>query len=94
MWAASTGVAVVAARAVRNDEEQRQVPLMGVLGAFVFAAQMINFTIPATGSSGHLGGGLLLAALLAGFARHYFLPFLASFSPASNPAFLAAAIRA
>jgi cobalt/nickel transport system permease protein len=37
---------------------------MGVLGAFVFAAQMINFTIPATGSSGHLGGGLLLAILL------------------------------
>jgi cobalt/nickel transport system permease protein len=37
---------------------------MGVLGAFVFAAQMINFTIPATGSSGHLGGGLLLTILL------------------------------
>jgi cobalt/nickel transport system permease protein len=37
---------------------------MGMLGAFVFAAQMINFTIPATGSSGHLGGGLLLAILL------------------------------
>ena len=37
---------------------------MGVLAAFVFAAQMINFTIPATGSSGHLGGGLLLAILL------------------------------
>jgi cobalt/nickel transport system permease protein len=37
---------------------------MGVLGAFVFAAQMINFTIPGTGSSGHLGGGLLLAILL------------------------------
>jgi cobalt/nickel transport system permease protein len=40
------------------------VPLMGVLGAFLFAAQMINFTIPATGSSGHLGGGLLLTILL------------------------------
>jgi cobalt/nickel transport system permease protein len=44
--------------------DDRKVPLMGVLGAFVFAAQMINFTIPATGSSGHLGGGLLLAILL------------------------------
>jgi cobalt/nickel transport system permease protein len=41
-----------------------KVPLMGVLGAFIFAAQMINFTIPATGSSGHLGGTLLLAVLL------------------------------
>ncbi len=37
---------------------------MGVLGAFVFAAQMINFSIPGTGSSGHLGGGLLLAILV------------------------------
>jgi cobalt/nickel transport system permease protein len=37
---------------------------MGVMGAFVFAAQMINFTIPATGSSGHIGGGVLLAAVL------------------------------
>ena len=37
---------------------------MGVVGAFIFAAQMINFTIPGTGSSGHLGGGLLLAILL------------------------------
>jgi len=37
---------------------------MGVMGAFVFAAQMINFSIPGTGSSGHLAGGLLLAILL------------------------------
>ena len=37
---------------------------MGMLGAFVFAAQMINFSIPGTGSSGHLGGALLLAILL------------------------------
>jgi len=35
-----------------------------VLGAFIFAAQMINFAVPATGSSGHLGGGLLLSILL------------------------------
>jgi cobalt/nickel transport system permease protein len=34
------------------------------MGAFVFAGQMINFTIPGTGSSGHIGGGILLAALL------------------------------
>jgi cobalt/nickel transport system permease protein len=43
-------------------------PLMGVLGAFVFAAQMLNFSLPGTGSSGHLGGGLLLAALLGPYA--------------------------
>jgi hypothetical protein len=33
---------------------------MAVSGAFVFAAQMMNFTIPGTGSSGHIGGGILL----------------------------------
>lgn len=43
-----------------------KLPLMAVTGAFVFAAQMINFTIPGTGSSGHIGGGILLAALLGG----------------------------
>ena len=41
---------------------------MGVMGAFVFATQMINFSIPGTGSSGHLGGGILLAALLGPYA--------------------------
>lgn len=40
------------------------VPLMGVMGAFVFAAQMINFAIPGTGSSGHIVGGVLLAAVV------------------------------
>ncbi len=43
-------------------------PLMGVLGAFIFAAQMINFTIPGTGSSGHVVGGILLAAILGPWA--------------------------
>ncbi len=42
--------------------------MMGVLGAFVFAAQMINFSIPGTGSSGHITGGILLAALLGPWA--------------------------
>jgi cobalt/nickel transport system permease protein len=37
---------------------------MGILSAFVFAAQMINFSIPGTGSSGHLTGSLLLALFL------------------------------
>lgn len=44
------------------------VPLMGVMGAFVFAAQMINFSIPGTGSSGHLVGGILLSAILGPWA--------------------------
>lgn len=55
-------------QAVRTIKEEaaggNHLPLMGVMGAFVFAAQMINFAIPGTGSSGHIGGGILLAALL------------------------------
>ena len=46
----------------------RRFLLMGVIGAFVFAAQMINFSIPGTGSSGHIGGGILLAILLGPYA--------------------------
>jgi cobalt/nickel transport system permease protein len=64
LWAGAAGVAVWSARRVDAEGDERKVPLMGVLGAFVFAAQMVNFAIPGTGSSGHLGGGLLLAALL------------------------------
>jgi cobalt/nickel transport system permease protein len=69
-WAAAAGLVAVAARRVERDPRADRVPLMGVMGAFVFAAQMVNFSIPGTGSSGHLAGGLLLAALLgpsAGF---------------------------
>ncbi|WP_025323884.1 energy-coupling factor ABC transporter permease [Deferrisoma camini] len=64
MWAATAVTTVYCARKVHEEADDRKVPLMGVLGAFVFAAQMINFSIPGTGSSGHLGGGLLLALLL------------------------------
>ncbi|HVO18069.1 MAG TPA: energy-coupling factor ABC transporter permease [Anaeromyxobacter sp.] len=70
LWAGAAGLLAVAARRVEREPDPRPVPLMGVLGAFAFAARMVNFSIPGTGSSGHLGGGLLLAALLgpsAGF---------------------------
>lgn len=52
------------------ENKEKIVPVMGVMGAFVFSAQMINFTIPGTGSSGHLCGGMLLSAIVgpeAGF---------------------------
>jgi len=68
MWAASAGTIAYCAKKVRSELDDRKVPLMGVLGAFLFSAQMINFTIPATGSSGHLGGGLLLTILLGPYA--------------------------
>lgn len=64
---AATGYSV---KKVRQLSEPEKIPVMGVMGAFVFASQMINFTIPGTGSSGHLCGGMLLSAILgpeAGF---------------------------
>lgn len=51
----------------KTEHAENTLPLMGVMGAFVFAAQMVNFTIPATGSSGHICGGILLAAVLGEF---------------------------
>jgi cobalt/nickel transport system permease protein len=66
--AVSIGVGAYSVGKIQNDElADAKLPLMGVSGALVFAGQMINFTIPATGSSGHIGGGILLAGLLGGF---------------------------
>lgn len=52
------------AKRLERQQDSSQISLMGILGAFVFAAQMINIAIPGTGASGHLGGGVLLAILL------------------------------
>lgn len=68
MLAASAGAIGYSVKKVKEDLDEKKVPVMGVMGAFVFAGQMINFTIPATGSSGHIGGGILLAALLGPYA--------------------------
>jgi cobalt/nickel transport system permease protein len=64
MWVATAGLTLYSAKRLKENVDDGRVPLMGVLGAFVFAAQMINFTIPGTGSSGHLGGGMILSILL------------------------------
>jgi cobalt/nickel transport system permease protein len=64
LWAVAAGTIAYCAKKVRQELDDGKVPLMGVLGAFVFAAQMVNFTIPLTGSSGHLGGGMILSILL------------------------------
>jgi len=62
--AAVSGAALAGSMALAGRRlDERRVPLMGVMGAFVFAAQMVNFPILA-GTSGHLGGGLLLGILL------------------------------
>jgi cobalt/nickel transport system permease protein len=55
-------VAILARRAGRDLDDAR-IPLLGVMGAFVFAAQMINFPV-GIGTSGHLVGGALLCATL------------------------------
>lgn len=68
MWMASTGITAYSIKKLKLNLDERKVPLMGVMGAFVFAAQMINFAIPGTGSSGHIGGGLLLAIILGPYA--------------------------
>lgn len=66
---ATSGTAIgYSVKKISGDRlDEKKIPMMGVMGAFVFAAQMINFTIPGTGSSGHIGGGILLAALLGPF---------------------------
>ncbi len=68
LWAASAGLIAYGSKKIRQEGDDGRVPLMGVLGAFIFASQMINFTIPGTGSSGHLGGGMILAILLGPWA--------------------------
>ena len=67
-WAGSLGTMAYCAKKLKESMDEKMVPLMGVLGAFIFAAQMINFTIPATGSSGHIGGGMILAIVLGPYA--------------------------
>jgi len=63
----AAAIAFSVAKIKKDDLCEKKIPVIGVMGAFVFAAQMINFTIPATGSSGHIGGGILLASALGGF---------------------------
>ena len=64
MWAASAVMVGYSANELRKKQDDTIIALMGVMGAFVFAAEMLNFAIPSTGSSGHIGGGLLLAIVL------------------------------
>jgi len=70
MYVASGTAAGFSIHKLRKDDEPQKLPVMAVAAALVFAGQMINYTIPGTGSSGHMCGGMLLSALLgpqAGF---------------------------
>ena len=68
MYVCSAAAAAYSIKQVKEENAPEKIPVMGVMGAFVFATQMINFTIPGTGSSGHLCGGMLLSALLGPYA--------------------------
>src|SRR5450432_1246210 len=61
--ALSAGGLAVAVRQVNRTLPRNKIPLMGLGAAFLFAAQMVNFPV-AGGTSGHLLGGVLVAALL------------------------------
>lgn len=70
MYAASGVTAGFSVKTLKKDEETAKLPVMAVTSALVFAGQMVNYTIPGTGSSGHMCGGMMLTALLgpqAGF---------------------------
>ncbi len=66
-WIIALGLIALALNKVQAEYQEKAVPLMGVCAAFIFAAQMINFPIPG-GTSGHLLGGTLAAALLGPWA--------------------------
>jgi cobalt/nickel transport system permease protein len=65
--AVSAAGIVYAASRIKLEDSGRRVPMMGVLAAFVFAAQMLNFPVLG-GTSGHLIGGALLGILLGPMA--------------------------
>ncbi len=68
MYVASGAAAGVSIHKLKKDDEPQKLPVMAVTAALVFAGQMINYTIPGTGSSGHMCGGMLLSALLGPYA--------------------------
>ncbi len=66
-WALSTGGVGYAVRRTGEELKEKQVPLMGVLAAFIFAGQMLNFPVMG-GTSGHLIGAALATIMLGPWA--------------------------
>lgn len=67
LYAVSGGTLALAFKKVKQAFKEKSIPLMGVISAFIFAAQMLNFPV-AGGTSGHLIGGVLAAILLGPWA--------------------------
>ncbi|HGE69760.1 TPA: cobalamin biosynthesis protein CbiM [Candidatus Poribacteria bacterium] len=65
-WVISAGGIAYSLKKASQLLKDKMIPLMGVMSAFIFAAQMLNFPI-AGGTSGHLLGGVLAAVLLGPF---------------------------
>lgn len=66
-WALALFMIAIALRHTRSQLGERQIPMMGILAAFIFAAQAINFPV-AAGTSGHLMGGALAAIVMGPWA--------------------------
>jgi cobalt/nickel transport system permease protein len=66
-WLLSAGGLGYSLKKTAQAMKDRMIPLMGVMSAFIFAAQMVNFPVMG-GTSGHLLGGVLAAVLLGPFA--------------------------
>lgn len=66
-YAVSAGALAYGVREANKKLREKHVPLMGVMGAFIFAAQMLNFPVIG-GTSGHLIGAALAAILLGPWA--------------------------
>ncbi|MEN9562146.1 MAG: hypothetical protein RIR73_390, partial [Chloroflexota bacterium] len=66
-WVVTVLVLGMAISRTNKSLGEKQIPLMGVMAAFIFAAQMINFPV-AGGTSGHLLGGALAAIVLGPWA--------------------------
>jgi cobalt/nickel transport system permease protein len=67
MWVVAVAALAISVQRTNRTLDERQIPLMGVMAAFIFAAQMVNFPV-AGGTSGHLLGGVLAAVLLGPWA--------------------------
>jgi len=67
MWLLTLAVLAIAVRRTNQTLDERAVPLLGVMAAFIFAAQMFNFQVFG-GTSGHLLGGVLAAVFLGPWA--------------------------
>jgi cobalt/nickel transport system permease protein len=66
-WIVTIACVALAVRQTSRALDDRQVPLLGVMAACIFAAQMLNFPV-AGGTSGHLLGGALAAIVLGPWA--------------------------